>query len=35
MRRTLGRAPDDVGDERFIAGWVETAVPVARRFGLS
>jgi AcrR family transcriptional regulator len=35
MHRTFGRAPDDVDDERFIAGWVETALAVARRFGLS
>jgi hypothetical protein len=35
MRHTFGRAPDDVDDERFIAGWVETALAVARRFGLS
>jgi AcrR family transcriptional regulator len=35
MRRTFGRAPDDVDDERFIAGWVETALAVAQRFGLS
>jgi hypothetical protein len=35
LRRTFGRAPDDVDDERFIAAWVETALAVARRFGLS
>jgi AcrR family transcriptional regulator len=35
MRRTFGRAPDDVDDERFIAGWVETALAVAQRFDLS
>jgi AcrR family transcriptional regulator len=34
MRRTFGRAPDDIDDERFIAGWVETALAIARRFGL-
>jgi AcrR family transcriptional regulator len=35
MRRTFGRTPDDVDDERFIAGWVETALAVAQRFDLS
>jgi AcrR family transcriptional regulator len=34
MRRTFGRAPDDVDDERFIDAWVETALAVARRFGV-
>jgi AcrR family transcriptional regulator len=34
MRRTFGRAPDDVDDERFIEAWVETALAVARRFGV-
>jgi AcrR family transcriptional regulator len=35
LRRTFGRAPDDVDDERFIAAWVETALAIARRFGLN
>jgi len=35
LRRTFGRTPGDVDDERFIAGWVETALAVAGRFGLS
>ena len=35
LRRTFGRAPDDVDDERFIAGWVETALAVAHRLGLN
>jgi AcrR family transcriptional regulator len=35
MRRTFDRAPDDVDDERFIAAWVETALAVTSRFGLS
>jgi AcrR family transcriptional regulator len=35
LRRTFGRAPDDVDDERFVAAWVETALAVAGRFGLS
>jgi AcrR family transcriptional regulator len=34
LRRTFGRAPDDVDDERFIAAWVETALAVARRYGI-
>jgi AcrR family transcriptional regulator len=34
MRRTFGRAPDDVDDERFIDAWVETALAVARRYGI-
>lgn len=34
MRRTFGRTPDDVDDERFIAAWVETALAVARRVGI-
>jgi AcrR family transcriptional regulator len=34
LRRTFGRTPDDVDDERFIAAWVETAVSVARRYGI-
>lgn len=33
MRRTFGRTPDDVDDERFIAAWVETALAVTRRYG--
>jgi AcrR family transcriptional regulator len=35
LRRTFGRTPDDVDDERFIAAWVETALAVARRYDLS
>jgi AcrR family transcriptional regulator len=34
MRRTFGRTPDDVDDERFIAAWAETALSVARRYGI-
>ena len=34
MRRTFGRTPDDVDDERFIAAWVETALAVARHYGI-
>jgi AcrR family transcriptional regulator len=34
LRRTFGRTPDDVDDERFIAAWVETALSVARRYGI-
>jgi AcrR family transcriptional regulator len=34
MRRTFDRTPDDVDDERFIAAWAETALAVARRYGI-
>jgi hypothetical protein len=34
MRRTFGRTPDGVDDERFIASWAETALAVARRYGI-
>jgi AcrR family transcriptional regulator len=34
LRRTFGRTPGDVDDERFIAAWVETALSVARRYGI-
>ena len=34
LRRTFGRTPDDVDDDRFIEAWVETALAVARRFGV-
>ena len=34
LRRTFGRTPDDVDDERFIAAWTETALAVARRYGI-
>jgi AcrR family transcriptional regulator len=34
LRRTFGRTPDDVDDERFIAAWSETALAVARRYGI-
>jgi AcrR family transcriptional regulator len=34
LRLTFGRTPDDVDDERFIAAWVETALAVARRYGI-
>jgi AcrR family transcriptional regulator len=33
LRRTFGRAPDDVDDERFVAAWVDTALAVTTRFG--
>jgi hypothetical protein len=35
MRRTFGRTPGDVDDERFSAAWVETALAVTRRVGLA
>jgi AcrR family transcriptional regulator len=34
LRSTFGRTPDDVDDERFIAAWSETALAVARRYGI-
>jgi hypothetical protein len=34
LRRAFGRTPDDVDDERFIAAWAETALAVARRYGI-
>ena len=34
LRRTFGRTPDGVDDERFIAAWTETALAVARRYGI-
>jgi AcrR family transcriptional regulator len=35
LRRTFGRTPGDVDDERFITAWAETALAVARRYGIS
>ncbi len=32
LRRTFGRAPDDVDDDRFIEAWVETALAVTGRY---
>jgi AcrR family transcriptional regulator len=34
LRRTFGRTPDGVDDERFITAWTETALAVARRYGI-
>jgi AcrR family transcriptional regulator len=34
LRRTFGRTPDDVDDDRFIAAWVETALAIAERLGV-
>jgi AcrR family transcriptional regulator len=34
IRQTFGRVPDDIDDERFIAAWVQTALAVARRYGI-
>jgi AcrR family transcriptional regulator len=34
LRRTFARTPDSVDDERFIAAWTETALAVARRYGI-
>jgi AcrR family transcriptional regulator len=35
IQQTFGRTPDDIDDERFIAGWAEIALAVANRYGLS
>jgi AcrR family transcriptional regulator len=32
LRRTFGRAPDDVDDDRFIEAWVETTLAVTDRY---
>jgi AcrR family transcriptional regulator len=34
IRQTFGRVPDDIDDERFIAAWVQTALAVARHYGI-
>jgi AcrR family transcriptional regulator len=34
LRRTFGRTPDHVDDERFVAAWAETALAVAQRYGI-
>jgi AcrR family transcriptional regulator len=34
LQRTFGRTPGSVDDERFIAAWTETALAVARRYGI-
>jgi AcrR family transcriptional regulator len=34
LRRTFGGTPGDVDDERFVAAWAETALAVARRYGI-
>jgi AcrR family transcriptional regulator len=34
MQQTFGRTLDDIDDERFIAGWVDIALAVARHHGL-
>jgi len=35
MRATFERTPDAIDDERFIAAWVDVAMAVAQRHGLS
>jgi hypothetical protein len=35
MRETFGRTPDAIDDERFIAAWVDVAMAVAQRHGLT
>jgi AcrR family transcriptional regulator len=34
IRQTFGRVPDGIDDERFIAVWVETALALARHYGI-
>lgn len=34
IRQTFDRVPDDIDDERFIAAWVQTALALARHYGL-
>jgi hypothetical protein len=34
IRQTFGRVPDDIDDERFIAAWVQTALALARLYGI-
>jgi hypothetical protein len=33
--RLFGRVPAEIDDERFIAAWVETALAIAQRYGLT
>jgi AcrR family transcriptional regulator len=35
LQQTFGRVPGDVDDERYIAAWVDVAMAVAARYGLS
>ena len=35
LNRVFGQVPADIDDERFIAAWVETALAVAHRYGLT
>jgi AcrR family transcriptional regulator len=34
IRQTFGRVPGDVDDERFIVAWVQTALALARHYGI-
>jgi AcrR family transcriptional regulator len=34
IRQTFGHVPDGIDDERFIAAWVQTALAVARHYGI-
>jgi AcrR family transcriptional regulator len=34
IRQTFGRVPDAVDDERFVAAWVQTALALARHYGI-
>jgi AcrR family transcriptional regulator len=34
IRQTFDRVPDDIDDERFIAAWVQTALALARHYGI-
>jgi AcrR family transcriptional regulator len=34
IRQTFGHVPDDIDDERFVAAWVQTALALARHYGI-
>ena len=34
IRQTFDRVPDDIDDDRFIAAWVQTALALARHYGI-
>jgi AcrR family transcriptional regulator len=35
LNRLFGRVPAEIDDERFIAAWVETALAIAQKYGLT
>jgi len=35
LNRVFGQVPADVDDDRFIAAWVDAALAVAHRYGLT